>query len=297
LLETWLAMFGPPVRLVTAGLTRARGEFATHPRLNSEPAVVLEGNPTRYETSLNWSGAYAVPSDGKMFVHVSGRWVVPRPSLPLPIDQVPPGPGGVCYACTTWVGLDGQRQYVDSSLPQVGTRSVLQVMPDGSETCSAIAWCQWWVAGDPNSQPQDISVPIEPDDVVSCLLRVTDETHVIVSITNLSTNIGTNVCMTLPEAGTRIAGATAEWIMERPMIVHQQPKLYPFPNYTSTELISCQAQAAIGPGSPESEETLERANFIRMFEVRANPERTAYISMSKKRSDFAVRVFHGDFPD
>src|SRR6266511_3732746 len=67
------------------------------------------------EASSNWSGAYITPRNGEMFTQVAALWYVPT---------VTPPPGGsltATYGSSTWIGLDGQRSYFNSTLPQIGT--------------------------------------------------------------------------------------------------------------------------------------------------------------------------------
>src|SRR5262249_34146424 len=136
------------------------------------------------------------------------------------------------------------RRYFDSSLPQVGTVSTLQA--NGATT--AQAWTQWWARGIKNPAPLPLGLAVAPGDLVLSVLTAWDAQTVIFVMVNLSTMTGTVVqgttpTVTLPD-GTKatpdIAGATAEWIIERPAI----PKLktvYNFPDYGHTEFDLCVA--------------------------------------------------------
>ena len=94
--------------------------------------------------------------------------------------------------------------------------------------------------------------------------------------------------VTLPDQSLtrpRIAGATAEWITERPAIppppgqpAPANPPLYPFPDYGTTVFQDCIAGLADHPGAPEVGTDLTGLRFLRMIETRHNPERIATLS-------------------
>jgi hypothetical protein len=103
-----------------------------------------------------------------------------------------------------------------------------------------------------------------------------------------------------------IAGATAEWIVERPAIpdqpfVHGKPPLYNFPDYGYIDVDLCVAVEgdsvdifSLFGGLPQD---LQGARLIRMFEVLPNPARTAFISMPRKLDNTSVRLRYGGFPE
>ncbi len=263
---------------------------------------------TRFETSPNWAGAYITANQGKHFLQIWGVWTIPA-NLTLP-PQPFQGPGGIPYVCANWIGLDGQRFYFDSSLPQIGTSSTLA---NGATTVQA--WTQWWARqrGINNTPPVPLPSPftVAPGNQVSAVLTATDPTTVVCVMVNLSTRPPTAMPVeitappvNLPDETTampEIAGATAEWIVERPAIPGQSPPtLYNLPDYHKTEFDFCVAVegdsvniASLLTGMPQE---LEGERLIRMFDVLQNPNRTAYISMTKRKSDTAVRVRYGGFP-
>jgi len=114
--------------------------------------------------------------------------------------------------------------------------------------------------------------------------------------------MGTAPTVTLPN-GTKatpdIAGATAEWILERPAIPGQ-PTRYNFPDYGHTEFDLCVAVEGDGVdifwlfgGMPQD---LQSARLIRMYDRLDNPQRTAFISMPQRKGDTAVGISYGGFP-
>jgi len=106
----------------------------------------------------------------------------------------------------------------------------------------------------------------------------------------------------LPDGTTafpEIAGATAEWIVERPAIPGQ-PIFFNLPNYGVTGFDLCMAVEGDGVeilslvgGSPQD---LQGARFIRMYDRLKDPRRTAFISMPERTSDTALRISYGGFP-
>jgi hypothetical protein len=245
-----------------------------------------------------------------MFAQVWGQWTVPTPHPP-PGATVPEG-----YQCSTWIGLDGQRRYRNSSLPQIGTRQAVTVAADGTQSYMTDAWVQWWDQYDKKSEPVPIhDFPVDHGNIISCVLTVLDEHHVLLNIVNQSTKppTFTPIKADAPTpAGSRlplsISGATAEWIMERPAIPEPdtpdnscQPytsdNLYLLPDYGSMDFVGCYAVEAFEGDVSPVEQTLKTPRFIRMYEVRPNPQRTAYISMPMRIDDTSFRVAYGDFRD
>ena len=66
----------------------------------------LEAATTRYENSGGWCGASIVPDGGNQFVQIYGEFTVPEANIP------PDGTNSKYYSAT-WIGLDGDRRYID----------------------------------------------------------------------------------------------------------------------------------------------------------------------------------------
>jgi hypothetical protein len=301
--QTWDRGFGAPLTLQEFRFNRDLVEETTYrPRLRqAEELPIAE---TRFETSSNWSGAYITANRDKQLMQVWGLWTIPSNlKLPPPPFQ---GPAGIDYVCANWIGLDGQRLYFDSSLPQIGTSSTLQA--NGGTV--AQGWTQWWARGIANTAPLPLPPPftVAPGDQVLSVLTASDPQNVIFVMVNLSMRPpmaisvgGTAPTVTLPDgtnATPDIAGATAEWILERPAIPGQ-PTRYNFPDYRHTEFDLCVAVEGNGVdifslfgGLPQD---LQGERLIRMFEVLPNPARTVFISMPRKLNDTAVRLHYGSF--
>ena len=72
-----------------------------------------------------------------MFVEIRGSWQAPV--------VAPPTPGEIGeFHSSTWIGLDGQRRYLNSSLPQIGTAQYVDVTA-AATTFTTKAWWQWWL--------------------------------------------------------------------------------------------------------------------------------------------------------
>ena len=298
--QVWNRGFGAPLTLQKFPFVRAALVEETRYQTYEIPL-----SDTRVETSSNWSGAYLTANRDKQFLQIWGVWTVPAHlRLPPPPFQ---GRPGVEYRCATWIGLDGQRLYFDSSLPQIGTSSTLKA--NGSTTVKA--WVQWWARGIANAQPQRLGLAVAPGNQVLAVLTAWDSQSVIFVMVNLSDMSAIAVKGTAPtvnldgiSATPQIAGATAEWIVERPAIPNQplvygKPPLYNFPDYGCIEFDLCMAVEgesvdifSLFGGLPQD---LQGERLIRMFDVLFNPARTAFISMPRKLNDTAVRVQYGGF--
>ncbi len=150
----WTTLFSPPLRFVAAMFA-----FAA-PQMRLNPLAPLPAFGTRHETSLNWSGAYITPKQDRMFTAVYGSWRVPTPNPPLTSGQPVDGD----YRSSTWIGLDGQRRYLNSSLPQIGTAQFVKVV-GGQPAPHITAWWQWWLRGQ-KLPPITLNLPVQPGDLV-----------------------------------------------------------------------------------------------------------------------------------
>jgi len=206
--QVWNRGFGAPLTLKQFQLDRVPLEETRY------QAYEIPLSETRVEASSNWSGAYATANRNKQFLQIWGVWTVPAHlRFPPPPFQ---GPLGVKYKCATWIGLDGQRLYFNSSLPQIGTSSTLQA--NGSTT--AEAWTQWWARGIANAKPQPLGLAVAPGNQVLAVMTGWDAQNVIFVMVNLTDMTAMAVKGTAPTvklngvyATPNIAGATAEWII------------------------------------------------------------------------------------
>src|SRR5437879_9620697 len=200
------------------------------------------------EKSLNWCGAYVAAKEARTFTEVHADWKVPQPEAPT--QQ---GSGAVLdgdYRSSTWVGFDGQRRYLNSSLPQIGTAQEVVVV-DGQPTRKIYAWVQWWVS-DHRSVPVVLSsLPIHADDEVTCSMVVMNRTTVRFYIKNQTTGafvapFEQSAPLFHPPDGRdpvqlEVSGATAQWIVERPAALTPGHALFELPNYREVTFSNCYA--------------------------------------------------------
>jgi hypothetical protein len=237
----------------------------------------------RREKSLNWSGVYIKPTRGRSFTEIHGEWVVPDAVAPAVPGTGAPAPGK--YRCATFIGLDGQRQYLNSSLPQIGTASQIDIDAQGRATRKFYAWWQWWARDQHNSEHLISSVPVKPGDVILCNLVVISPTIVRLTLKNQTTGylygpIDVPAPVTEANIQLRVTGATAEWITERPTAFDARHTLFDLPDYGHVPFSNCYAISS-SPGSPERAETLDLATLIKMRAIREHPHRSVPVSVAQ----------------
>lgn len=290
--EFYERLFGPPFHFERAKLVdRGRVE---HPKLRIVTAT-LAGD-SGIEASRNWSGAYIESNDNKTFGLVAGRWTVPPIAVP-PGDTSPPG---TLFACSHWIGLDGQRLYRDSTLPQIGTRGEIVSTAAGADPPRSFAWTQWWARDVPGSNYKEIvNFDVLSGDEVICLIVVWGAAAVTMFIRNSRTGDFRFMAPPPPEDMRGlpfvISGATAEWVVERPTALNST-NLIPLGDYGRVEFKDCLAvQNGLPPGEPEIH-TLAGSRMIRMFAVDPDPPRTPMISYPTRNTDLSFRVDFGQPP-
>jgi hypothetical protein len=271
----WTEMFSPPLVF-----TERKFLFLDDPILISAQLRVTASG--RRESSLNWSGAYITPRNGRQFTEVHGRWEVPAVAVSTGTSGNPE------FRSSIWIGLDGQRRYLDSSLPQVGTAQFLNAPNDPPFS----VWWQWWLRNNPATfSPVTIALPILAHQHIMASLLVLDETHVHFLIENRTTGqIFPPFTMASPtdtasQIQAKVSGASAEWVVERPMNA-TTGDLYELPNYDAVHFTDCFAISANMPPAqqpgPGLEQTLDGARLIKMYKVERNPSRTVTISKTKR---------------
>jgi len=233
------------------------------------------------QKSMNWSGGYVTPRDGRSLVSVMANWTVPEVSAPC---------GGTEpeYQSSAWIGLDGQKSYLDSSLPQIGTRQRLLAAP--IPRTEYLSWFQWWARGQ-DLPYQVLTLPVDPDDEISAIITVLDETTVRCNLKNVTKGIILQAFNASAPPGLRISGATAEWIMERPSPMGSDGwDPYAFPMYKPFAFTNCLAESA-EPEKPDLwEHDLENARLIRMYEIDRKPTSIRTISTASRTLERPQRL-------
>ena len=271
----WKTMYALPLEFIKASpesFSFAREEIIISDKLRVAPGVGRE-------SSLNWSGAYITPRNGQRFTEVHGAWNVPLVTAPSGMASTAE------LHSSIWIGLDGMRRYLDSSLPQIGTAQILNAptLPPVSTS----TWWQWWLR-DHSFPPITLPLVVEPGHRVMCSLIVMSDTSVKFIIENRTSNkIFPPFTMPAPKTDppgsiqVTVSGATAEWIVERPTNP-ATGELYELPDYDAVDFTNCLAVSAGVPLGPGRDQTLEGARLINMYKVERNPSRTVVISKAER---------------
>ena len=253
------------------------------------------------ETGRVWSGALVMPRGGQMFVRITGRWRVPAVTLPASAGTTAEGKR-VCSS-STWIGLDGARSYLHSSLPQIGTAQNV-VVKDGDMVREYFAWHEWWCAGHISEPTRLDSLVIKPGDLIVCTLTVDTLTRVIFHMKNETTGMevasfSVDAPNKPPVAGSSepsiqrlISGATAQWITERPSDPATD-KPYELANYGTVVFENCVATAAPDPASSDRKnQTLAGAGVTLRDMVQFRENRAMLISSAQLQGPQSVATFY-----
>ncbi len=303
LFQAWARLLEPPFKFSDAKSDRQ--EF-----FRSERHFTLGAGPnSRFQKSRNWAGASVVADHGKQFVLTIGGWTIPTPLLPGQDDR---GNAGVTndYHCSCWIGLDGTRRYLNSSLPQIGTEQILTVDAAENQSVRCRAWFQWWARTQVTSHWFELTnVHVCPEMFVMAAIWAVDPHHVICLFRTFGNPsiLYRLPIQQVPEVWLRkiggpkgtpsISGASAEWVVERPMTFDPQPVLELFPDYSPVTFESCVAGMAHHSNAPTEEKIFSAPRWYRMYETlpTAKPKRARLISMPSPVDSTSLTVKHGGF--
>jgi hypothetical protein len=155
------------------------------------------------ETYDNWSGGVVYAPSGQSFKWVQGDWVVPN---------VYPPAQNKWYYCANWIGLDG-----DGSGDVCQAGMICSVFQSGTSiTRSIYPWHEWY----PQSWVEITNLAINPGDLVSMLIctpQGAGSTTATIYFGNQTSGVSTSYQITAP-SGTKLAGNSAEWIVETPVV-------------------------------------------------------------------------------
>jgi hypothetical protein len=260
---------------------------------------------TRFHKSANWCGASITANGGNQFVLLFGEWKVPKPELPPRPERTSKGRANK-YRCVTWIGIDGNRRYLNSSLPQIGTEQILKVDRHGNETLEYFAWFQWWARTELKITRYKLPLTICENLPVMAMIWVVDQYHVVAALRTYGDlnqifilyEEAPDVSSTTENTPTikpAISGATVEWIHERPL---KNGKPSPFAKFTPVQFCHCVAGTGPTAGKLTSEQRLAGPRLLRMFDVpRLRPARARLTSMPRWITETSIEVQYGDFPD
>lgn len=233
----------------------------------------------RLSGSRNWSGAAALPVDGREVRQVGAWWTVPG------VRRA--GAGVMPQACSTWVGIGGFRHWM-RSMPQFGT-----VQSVGSMTLPAqyFAWVQWWLRDKDDQPPFWLQgIDIQPGDEVLCLLTLTqagsdrDTQRAIFELQRRRVGTPILTCrpmiMAPPTHNTKpwpTEAASAEWIVERPTALVDDGPLakdakYPLPEFDPVEFRDCGADTASHPSAPAADRVARDLTASRLIRLRVRED-------------------------
>jgi hypothetical protein len=249
----------------------ALADLTTFPSSLFTMSLTAPGHPWPAQGSNNWSGGYVTPRGGDSFTFVEGTWIVPAVAAPA---------GGTDpeYQSSTWIGLDGQGAYRDSTLPQIGTA---QIFNTGTGTATYAAWYQWW-AKDVSPVIMPVALTVNAGDEIYASVTVLNPTKVCFRIRNFTTASPVLIFYASAPTLCVISGATAEWIMERPTHLGGDSWYpYPLPAYQDFSFTGCRVESTSADGSPPKSIDLELAQLIRMKEI-TPPGYVRTISVAKK---------------
>lgn len=251
----------------------------------------------RPDTSVNWCGAYVTAHDGRIITEIHGSWKVPRVDVPdgIQVTELKPHEE---LRCSSWLGLDGQRGYLDASLPQIGTSHFVKRLKEGVGREPRLGvWWQWWLRGVPNPPPIKLPLEVEAGDEIMASLFVVNSTHVKYLIVNhtkgvvctpfketepssyLSGILGTPPLADIP---VRVSGATGEWITERPVNwTTGEPDNLPF--FEDVVFEDCHVVLGRAPNVDEWEEQPLGTQLINATSVDKDVSRTVMVVRAERR--------------
>jgi len=309
LLEAWLRLFQRPLTF-----RRPQPETQDIERLRFIQKPVTQQaflNQTRIETSANWCGASIVPNGGNRFVLILGEWNVPVPALPPAAEQGRANQRNR-YHCSAWIGLDGDRRYRSSTLPQIGTEQILTVENTGLQQPPEYSvWFQWWARDQVKLTRETLTgIAVSGGERVMAAIWVIDPYHVVALFRTFAPHNQITILVRpvpalwlTPEKTSEIwpviSGGTAEWIVERPQTLDiHHPTLELFAKYDPVRFDHCVTGVAPAPTGTTAEETLASARYFRLFEVpRTAPPRIQLISMPSRIDTTSFQVRYGGFAE
>jgi hypothetical protein len=269
----------------------------------------------RLARSPNWSGAWVDAAGGSCLTAIAGAWISPSASRP---DGVPDS--RICRS-SIWIGLDGQADYDNASLPQIGVSQDIQP----GYAAQHWAWFEWWATpGNPRrKKPSRDTLPfylrqdilnIQAHDDIICwidilpanndapehsihMARMMIKNHtqgiLVMPFYVFSPDLNEGIAHTDPRY-PRVTGATAEWIVERPR-KRKSADQFMMPNFADPLLFSsCVAGTSLQMAqAPTGERNLTVAQQIAMYQVPGGGSTTYEIAVPNRPTNttsFSVQV-------
>jgi hypothetical protein len=157
--------------------------------------------------SSNWSG-FAYTTSTKSYGSTSINSVAMEYVVPVASQASGKCTGGWDYS-SSWAGIDG---FNNDDVLQAGTESDVACV-SGTRTTHYDAWYEWF----PNYEVVITNLAVSPGDDMYVHVWSTSATSGHAYLVNYNTNKSVTIAFSAP-SGTRLAGSSAEWVVERPMV-------------------------------------------------------------------------------
>lgn len=220
-------LFGTNILAAPGGLAQRVARRSSGSR-NSKPLKpteeFLHGDIANVQYSSNWAGAVITsPPSGQTFNAVSGKFNVPKPS-------VPSGSSG-SYSASAWVGIDGDTY--SAAILQAGVDFTAN--SDGSTTYNA--WYEWY----PDYAYDFSGFPFTAGDEISVSITSSSSSKGKVVLQNLTSGKSVSKSLSAPSSSSHLGGQNAEWIVED---FDQGGSQVSFANFGTITFSSCTAKTA-----------------------------------------------------
>ncbi len=210
------AAFSTWQRMVSAPVLRIEPRTVPRPDITHAVRANVAGSPS---SSANWSG-FELHGAAGTYDWVTGRWVVPSVT----------GEANAATFSSFWIGLDGGQT---PDLVQAGTQQqnvTVSVLGLSWSLSTYYAWTQF--LPQQQDEQQIANFPVRPGDEIACQVWVADAGQMpslngssgVFLVMNLTAGVSSGYLYT-PRGTTTVAGAEAEWIMERPTVIGKLPDL------------------------------------------------------------------------
>ncbi|KZV78814.1 hypothetical protein EXIGLDRAFT_783225 [Exidia glandulosa HHB12029] len=180
--------------------------------------------------TTNWAGGALIGSPAGTFKSVTGRFVVPKVSMPAN------GNASETYYASAWVGIDGYA--CDTAILQTGVD--FEVI---GTTVNHYVWYEWW----PELSSDFEGITVKAGDTIDLLVTASSTTTGAVVVKNLKN--GNTVFQNLTSSDA-LCESDAEWIVEDFLISKVRVPMADFKTITFTNPIATQSNGArVGPGN------------------------------------------------
>ena len=221
-------------RVVSAPILLVKPRTIPRPDITHAVRASTAGSP---QSSSNWSG-FELHGGGQTYDWVTGTWTVPNVT----------GEANKITYSSFWIGLDGAGT---PDLVQAGTQQqnvTISFLGLSWSFSTYYAWTQFL----PQQQfeQQITNFPVHPGDQIICQVWVANTGQMpalngsngVFLLINETTSVSTGYMYTA-RGSTTVAGAAAEWVMERPTVNGSLPDLA---DYGMAQLTDAVARTVAG---------------------------------------------------